>query len=469
MKAAFHTLGCKVNSYETQGMEEQFRALGFDIMDFSEPADVYVINTCSVTQVAEHKSRQMINRAKKLNPEAIVVATGCYAQEDAEGLAQAADVDLVVGNNHKSEIAGLVTERLKNPASGNGGGMSAAKIPPAAYVDDLTKCRDFESQSVTAPDKNTRAYIKIQDGCDRFCSYCVIPYVRGRSRSRKEDEILDEIRGLAANGFKEVVLTGIDISTYHDEAEQGHSPLAHLTEKISGISGIERIRLGSLEVSAVTGEFAERLSKCPGFCPQFHLSLQSGADETLCRMNRKYTVEEYASKVDLLRKYFKNPGITTDIIAGFPGETDAEFEQTMEFVRKIKFSRIHVFKYSPRKGTRAERMPDQIPAKIKNERSARLISLGKELQKDYERSLQGAPVKVLLEEKVIIKNPSAGEQDGGGICTAYTGYTPEYVRIAVPDLCGKLSAGDIVEAVPAEFKDLGGEKVLLAKLSDRIY
>ncbi len=465
MRVAFHTLGCKVNSYETQGIEEQFRALGFDIADFSEPADVYVINTCSVTQVAEHKSRQMINRAKKLNPGALVVATGCYAQVEALGVAAAAAVDLVGGTNGKSEIAGLVTERLKDTGSaGAGSGLSAAEAHQAeSYVDDLTKCRDFESQSVTAPENNTRAYIKIQDGCDRFCSYCVIPYVRGRSRSRKEDEILDEVRGLAANGFKEVVLTGIDISTYRNEADQGHSPLAHLAEKVSGISGIERIRFGSLEVSTVTAEFAERLSKCPGFCPQFHLSLQSGADETLRRMNRKYTVQEYASKVDLLRKYFNNPGITTDIIAGFPGETEAEFEQTMEFVRKIRFSRIHVFKYSPRKGTRAEKMPDQIPAKIKNERSARLIGLGKELQEDYERSLQGTPVKVLLEENVKIKNPSAGEQDGGGTCIAYTGYTPVYVRIAVPDPCGKLSAGEIVEAVPAGFAELGGEKVLLAK------
>lgn len=402
MKAAFHTLGCKVNSYETQAALEQFRAASFEIVDFSEKADVYIINTCSVTQTAGHKSRQMINRARKLNPGAVIVAVGCYAQEDAERLLADDPGILIIGNNHKNEIVPAVLEIL-------------AGKQDACRCTDMLKCRDYEEQSITGHEGSTRAYIKIQDGCDRFCSYCIIPYLRGRSRCRDEVNIIKEAKTLAAAGYREIVITGIDISSYKE--------LGTLAFKLNDIPGIERIRFGSFEVSKITEEFLGRIISCEKICPHFHLSLQSGSDSVLKRMNRRYTAAEYAHAVDLIRKYYDAPGLTTDIIAGFPGETDAEFEETLRFAEKIAFTQAHIFKFSARSGTRAALMPGQIPAAVKAARSAELIRLTDALKARYEDSFTGRTACVLLEQQCRDEN---GEM-------FITGFTPEYVKIAIKE------------------------------------
>lgn len=430
MRAAFHTLGCKVNSYETQAVSEQFEAEGFEIVDFREVADVYVINTCSVTQMAEHKSRQMIHRARKLNPDAVVIAAGCYAQRAPDDLDIDGTADIVVGNNNKSRILEIAKDLVKEKGQ-------------VQAVEDLTHCRDYESQSISSLGENVRAYVKIQDGCDRFCSYCIIPYVRGRSRCRSEEEILKEVNALAGNGYKEVVLTGIDISTYEG--------LAALIGKVSDIEGIRRIRLGSLEAGVITEEFIREAAKYDKLCPQFHLSLQSGCAATLKRMNRHYSPEEFLKRVRLLKGNFESCAITTDVIVGFPGENDEEFEESIEFVRKCGFSQAHVFKYSRREGTVADRMPDQIPESIKNERSARLIAEADRMQKTFDESLIGKIREVLIEEKI--------ETDGRII---YTGFTPEYVRVGIE------SAEDITNSiVNAELLGISkvkGERALIAKM-----
>ena len=466
LKAAFHTLGCKVNSYETQAIKEQFLALGFKEAGFDEPADVYVINTCSVTQVAERKSRQMISRARKLSPAAVIAATGCYAQEDAKKLIADGNVDLVIGNNEKSRLAGIALKKLeekrkytaKNVGNEAKQGENEENTSEevykntendAVYVADMTRCKDYEELKISSAGEHTRAYIKIQDGCNRFCSYCMIPYLRGRSRCRKAADIIPEAKTLAANGYKEIVLTGIDISDFEEEGhKKGDESLLYLIKEISKITGIKRIRLGSLECSVITDAFLEGVSRTGSFCPQFHLSLQSGSDSVLKRMNRKYTPDEYYEKVCLIRKYFPDAAITTDIIVGFPGETDEEFKQTCEFVKKVAFSRVHVFKYSKRKGTRAASLPGQVDGNIKNARSGQLIKITDELQKEYEEKFIGRKVCVLFEEKTK-----------GGF---YTGYTPEYVRAAAfgdEDITGK-----ILNIVPEKIGRVKEDMALISEI-----
>jgi len=437
MKAAFHTLGCKVNSYETQAMLEQFKAEGFDIVDFTENADAYIINTCSVTGMAEHKSRQMIHRARRLNPDAVIVAAGCYAQRAAEELMQDGTIDLVIGNNHKSDIAKLVMERMSFA------GPSPSENDTRIIVDDLSRCHEFERQQITSLGENVRAYIKIQDGCNRFCSYCIIPYVRGRSRCRSREDIVNEARSLSANGYREVVLTGIDISTYDD--------LIGLIEAVNEIEGINRIRLGSLEVSVITEDFVRRFAALEKACPHFHLSLQSGCDETLKRMNRHYTTEEYAAGAELIRSVMPGCSITTDVIVGFPGETDEEFEKSLEFVRKTAFFQTHVFKYSRRAGTAADRMKDQIPEQIKNLRSSAMIEATDLIHRGYEEQLQGSIRQVLLEEETVTADGKA----------VLTGFTPEYVRTAVVKAAG-LKPGMITDVRILGFSETENGRILLA-------
>lgn len=432
MKAAFHTLGCKVNIYETTAIREQFEALGFETVPFTEKADVYVINTCSVTNMAEHKSRQMIHRARKKNPEAVIAACGCYCQRAPKELEEDSNADIIFGNNRKSEIAEEVLDLLKN-----------RNKEQAVHVDDLKFCRSFEPQRITSAGENVRAYVKIQDGCDRFCSYCIIPYVRGRSRSRNKEDILAEVNGLAAGGYKEIVLTGIDISTFDN--------LAELIEAIDLIPGVARIRLGSLEESVITPEFISRVSKCKSFCPHFHLSLQSGSESVLKRMNRHYSPETYLEKVKLIRENFEICGITTDIITGFAGETEEEHRESLEFIKKAAFTQAHVFKYSRRKGTLADKMPAQVSEAKKNARSAEMIDAAGTLQHSFMESLIGRERPLLVEETVTL-------DDGR---KAALGFTPEYVRIAY--ITDENMINSIINVVPNEIALLQGEPVLLAE------
>lgn len=436
MKAAFHTLGCKTNAYETQAIREQFEQNGFQIVNFSEPADVYVVNTCSVTAVAAQKSRQMLHRCKKLSPECLVVACGCYAQEAAEKLLEDQYVDLVVGNNEKSGIAALVLKSLKEKAA-------------PLILNDLSGCREYETQTITNAGSHVRAYVKIQDGCDRFCSYCIIPYLRGRSRSREPEEILSEIRTLTDNGIREIVLTGIDISDFRTEAKgkDAGNALAELLLSIEEIEGVQRIRLGSLEAGILTEPFIRLVQKSRKLCPHFHLSLQSGCDETLKRMNRHYITDEFADVVRSLRQAFPDPAITTDLIAGFPGETEEEFQQTRDFVRQIRFAQMHVFPYSRRKGTRADRMEGQLTGAEKAKRAAELIAIGKELQTAYMKRFLGKPVLLLPEEAVQIHGENY-----------LIGFTPEYIRAVVPAEHAKIN--NIVTLYPQRILSFRKEYVL---------
>ena len=405
-KVAIHNLGCKVNSYEAESMEQMLRAAGYSIVPFDEnvPADVYIINTCSVTNIADRKSRQMLHKAKKMNPDAIVVAAGCYVQSDSEGVQKDEAVDLVLGNNCKINIV----EALENYAADHESHIS---------VLDLSVKQPYEELEIDKVSEHTRAYIKIQDGCNQFCTYCIIPYARGRVRSRKPADVLDEIQRLAENGYQEVVLTGIHLSSYGIDIEDD---LLHLIEQVHEIEGIQRIRLGSLEPKIVTEEFAKRLSELEKICPHFHLSLQSGCDATLERMNRKYTTEEYAKSCGYLRKYFREPAITTDVIVGFPGETEEEFAVTKQYLEKIHFYEMHIFKYSKRQGTKAAKMSDQIDEQIKTKRSNELLALEKKMSKEFRDAHIGKEDEALLEEPVQI--------DG---VDYYVGFTKEYVKVAV--------------------------------------
>ncbi len=422
MKAAFHTLGCKTNSYETQAIKEQFEQAGFEIADFTEWADVYIINTCSVTAVAAQKSRQMLHRCKKNNPDAMVVACGCYAQEAGERLLESG-VDLVVGNNEKSKIVELVSSCFNT---------EGRKV----LLDDLMHCTSYEAQTITNAGTHVRAYVKIQDGCNRFCSYCIIPYLRGRSRSRAPEEILAEVKTLAEAGIQEIVLTGIDISDYRTPShnadieaasgpsaspqKQGTNALADLIFEIEKIEGIQRIRLGSLEAGVITPDFLKQIMSSQKLCPHFHLSLQSGCDATLKRMNRDYTTAEFVESLHMIRECFEHPAITTDVIAGFAGETEEEFKETQRFVEEAAFSELHVFPYSRRKGTRADKMPGQLTRAEKAKRTAELISIGKELQRHYMEQFIGKEVEVLTEEEVTIEGQKY-----------LVGFTPEYIKTAI--------------------------------------
>ena len=404
-KAALHNLGCKVNAYETEAMQHLLEEAGYEIVPFTQKADVYVINTCSVTNMADRKSRQMLHKAKKNNPDSIVVAAGCYVQTSEKEVLNDLAVDIVIGNDRKHDLVRLLEEYSLDSVSDT--------------VDDINDGKhDFEELFIDQTKEHTRAFIKVQDGCNQFCSYCIIPYARGRVRSRRFENVIAEVERLAANGFKEVVLTGIHLSSYGVDFEEA-TGLLELIQAVNAVKGIERIRLGSLEPKIVTEHFASELSKLDKICPHFHLSLQSGCDATLKRMNRKYTTKEYERGCELLRKYFVHPAITTDVIVGFPGETEEEFEQTKAYLEHIHFYEMHIFKYSKRKGTRAAVMPDQIDEQIKAARSEKLIALGHDMSKEFRKFYIGKNEEVLFEEKAVI-----GDKE------YFVGYTKEYVKVA---------------------------------------
>lgn len=404
-KAALHNLGCKVNAYETEAMQHLLEEAGYEIVPFTQKADVYVINTCSVTNMADRKSRQMLHKAKKNNPDSIVVAAGCYVQTSEKEVLNDLSVDIVIGNDRKHDLVRLLEEYSLDSVNDT--------------VDNINDGKhDFEELFIDQTKEHTRAFIKVQDGCNQFCSYCIIPYARGRVRSRRFENVIAEVERFAANGFKEVVLTGIHLSSYGVDFEEA-TGLLELIQAVNAVKGIERIRLGSLEPKIVTEHFASELSKLDKICPHFHLSLQSGCDATLKRMNRKYTTKEYERGCELLRKYFVHPAITTDVIVGFPGETEEEFEQTKAYLEHIHFYEMHIFKYSKRKGTRAAVMPDQIDEQVKAARSEKLIALGHDMSKEFRKFYIGKNEEVLFEEKAVI-----GDKE------YFVGYTKEYVKVA---------------------------------------
>ena len=425
MKVKFYTLGCKVNTYETEAMEQQFMAYGYNLSE--ENADIYVINTCAVTNIAERKSRQMIRRAKELNPKAIIVVCGCYAQTSKEEIEKMPEVNIVIGVNEKTNIVKIVEEFLNEKHIDNDVKNNRAKdaFNKRVQVSDVMHQNNYLDFGTTTYTELNRAVVKVQDGCDRFCSYCIIPYARGKVRSRNPESILREIAQIAQEGIKEVVITGIHLASFgkdfsdedakkyrpafgynqdfklfdpKDDLHTGGFRLIELLEQINKVKGIERIRLGSLEPKLITREFVTRLSKLEKICPHFHLSLQSGCNKTLKDMNRRYTTEEFESLANLLRKVYPDVALTTDIIVGFPNETDADFEKTYEFLKKIKFYKMHIFKYSPKKGTVAIKMKNQVDGKIKEERSKKLIELSNKNQNEYNESYIGKTVKVLFEE-----------------------------------------------------------------------
>ncbi len=423
-KVALHNLGCKVNSYEMDVMQQMLTENGFLIVPFEQKSDIYIVNTCSVTNIADRKSRQMLHRAKKMNPLAVVVATGCYVQTDREDAADDESIDLMVGNNRKKEIVEIVEKYRKNH-----------NMQKDAAVCNIAAETEYEEYRLEQTGEHTRAYIKIQDGCNQFCSYCIIPYARGRVRSRRQEDVLEEIKGLAAEGYKEVVLTGIHLSSYgldfhRNEEEQMASyngaaaqgeytnrDLIELIKQVHELVGIERIRLGSLEPRIITEEFLREMAALSGFCPHFHLSLQSGSDTVLKRMNRQYSASEYYEKTELIRKYFTHPALTTDVIVGFPGETKEEFEVTRAFLEKVNFYEVHVFKYSRRRGTVADKMSGQLTEREKAERSNLLITDAQKRGRLFREWYIGKQIDVLMEEEQEIN----GE-------TYLTGYTKEYVK-----------------------------------------
>ena len=402
-KVALHNLGCKVNAYETEAMQEMLEHAGYEIVPFQEGADIYVINTCTVTNIADRKSRQMLHRARKMNPDAVVVAAGCYVQAQAEKQVIDPCIDIVLGNNKKQDL--LTALQAYEEAHGD-----------LREVIDINHTKEYENLHLTKQGEHTRAYIKVQDGCNQFCSYCIIPYARGRVRSRAKEDVVAEVTDLAKNGYQEVVLTGIHLSSYGIDFENEDNLLS-LIRAVHEIEGIKRIRLGSLEPRIITEEFVQAIAALPKMCPHFHLSLQSGCNETLKRMNRRYTSEEFYEKCEILRKYFEKPALTTDVIVGFPQETEEEFETTYEFLKKICFYETHIFKYSKREGTKAAVMQGQIPEQIKAKRSARLIELG---EKNRRESFLGKTVEVLVEEKSDVNGKEM-----------WTGHTKEYMKIAL--------------------------------------
>ena len=420
---ALHNLGCKVNAYELEVMQQKLQDRGYKIVPFDSDADIYIVNTCTVTNIADRKSRQMLHRAKHKNPDAVVVAVGCFVQAGEENRMDDC-IDLAVGNQHKKDIVEILEAYLEEHTA------------DASAVTDIGAVREYEEMRMEQSTEHTRAYIKIQDGCNQFCSYCIIPFVRGRVRSRKQEDVLAEVRGLAEKGFQEVVITGIHLSSYGmdfigetdgDYLKNGkdlrgtafeRAYLVSLLEEIAKVDGIRRIRLGSLEPRIITEEFAGRLAAIPQLCPHFHLSLQSGCDETLKRMNRHYTAEEYYEKVQILRKYFEHPAITTDVIVGFPGETAEEFA-TKTFLEKVHFFEMHIFKYSRRKGTVADKLPGQLTDAQKTERSGQLLALEKEQSREFRAHYLGQEVEVLIEEQKEI---------GGKVY--WLGHTDTYVKAA---------------------------------------
>ncbi|MBQ3409656.1 MAG: tRNA (N(6)-L-threonylcarbamoyladenosine(37)-C(2))-methylthiotransferase MtaB [Clostridia bacterium] len=400
LKVAFCSLGCKVNQYETNAMTQKFIEQGYDIVEFDEKADIYIVNTCTVTSIADRKSRQMLRRAKEHNKNAIVVACGCYAQVAAKEIEKIEEVDLIIGNNEKNNIINIIDNFKKSKEM-------------SELVSDVMYKEEYVEFGPTTYTEKTRAVIKVQDGCDRFCSYCLIPFARGHIRSREIDNVVEEVKKIVSDGFKEVVITGIHVASYGRDFKNGIT-LIDLLEKINAVEGLQRIRLSSIEPIIMTDDFIERLSKLDKVCDHFHLSLQSGCTTTLKRMNRRYTADEFFEATEKLRAKFQNAALTTDVIVGFPGETDEEFEETYEFLRKIKFYHMHIFKYSPRKGTKAAIMPNQIDSKTKDIRSKRLISLSNENELEFNKSYIGKEVEVLFEE-----------QDGD----FYKGHTKNYMVV----------------------------------------
>ncbi len=480
---ALHNLGCKVNSYEIEVMQQMLQEKGYKIVPFDQKADIYIVNTCTVTNIADRKSRQMLHRAKQKNPDAIVVAVGCYVQTGKDAVETDECIDLAIGNNRKKDIPAILEEYLSERYSAAGmrseegeereEALAETSVKPDKTLHDTTvidinNTYEYEEMTLRQTAEHTRAYIKIQDGCNQFCSYCVIPYARGRVRSRRAEDIMAEIEGMVAAGYREVVLTGIHISSYgidFDEAEwqkgnsvevhrteerrdySGSSKLMDLIEKIHEIDGLERIRLGSLEPRIVTAENAKRLAALPKICPHFHLSLQSGCDETLQRMNRHYTAGEYFRSVQYLREEFDCPAITTDVIVGFPGETEEEFAATREFLEKICFYEMHVFKYSKRAGTRAAVMPNQVPDQVKTVRSNELLAMEKRQSKEFRGRYIGKSVNVLLEERKTI--------DG---TEYFLGHTTDYVKVAIPTE-EALQANEVITVRAEEFLT---DEILLA-------
>ena len=410
-KAAFYTLGCKVNQYETQAMMDLFSKNGFELCDFHQTADVYVINSCTVTGTGDKKSRQAVHRAKRQNPDSVVVLAGCYAQSLSEGEAKKLGADILLGTGKKNNVLEIVQKVLQEKK-------------PIMLVDELSEHRIFEETPISSYQDKTRALLKIQDGCDRYCSYCIIPYVRGPVRSRQMEEIVKECTRLSQAGFQEVVLTGIQVAAYGSDLGKGS--LIEVIEQVSAVKGIKRIRLSSLECVAITEDFLKRAKATGKLCPSFHLSLQSGSDSVLERMNRRYRTERYEKVVSLIRQFYPDAGITTDVIVGFPGETEEEFQQSLQFVEKIRFSQVHVFPYSPRKGTKAAQMDQQLEKWIKEERAKKMSRLGERLHQEFIRSLWGKRYPVLFEQK---------NKEG-----AWEGFTPNYVNVFVKeeDLGGKI-------------------------------
>lgn len=398
-KVAFISLGCKVNQYETNAMAQEFIKCGYEVVNHEEKADVYVVNTCTVTNIADRKSRQMLRRVKDINPASILVVCGCYVQVGREELNKMEEIDLIIGNNEKKDIVQIVENHLANNDS--------------EFITDVMQQKDFVEFGPTTYTEKTRAVVKVQDGCDRFCSYCIIPYARGRVRSRKMENVITEVKQIVENGIKEVIITGIHVASYGKDFKEDIG-LIDLLEKLNEIDGLERIRLSSIEPKIMTEEFVERLSKLEKICDHFHLSLQSGCDETLARMNRRYTTAEFEEGTKLLRAKYPKAALTTDVIVGFPGETDEEFNKTYEFLKRIKFYKMHVFKYSQRKGTKAAVMPNQVDGTIKEQRSKKLIELSNENEEWYNKQYIGQTVEVLFEEK-----------DG----KYYKGHTTNYIEV----------------------------------------
>lgn len=427
-KATLHNLGCKVNSYETEAMTQLLEKSGYEIVDFTEKADVYIVNTCSVTNMADRKSRQMLHKAKSKNPESVVVATGCYVQTATEKIKEDLSIDIIVGNNKKKDIVEILDTFFEKNEN--------------IHLIDINHTEEYEDLEISTVTEHTRAHMKIQDGCNNFCSYCIIPYARGRIRSRKLVNIKNEMERLAESGFCEIVLTGINLGFYQD----GDKRLIDVIEMADGVDGIERIRLGSIDPEIITVKFVERLRKVKKICPHFHLSLQSGCDSILKSMNRHYTTKEYLEKCDMLRQAFENPAITTDIIVGFPGESTFDFETTVKFTEMVEFAQLHVFKYSKRNGTVAANMPEQIEEKEKSRRSELLIQAGMELTKKYRESFIGQRESVLFEE---IKKIDGREY--------YAGHTRNYIEVAMEskeDVSGKV--------IEVEIKDFINDEIMLA-------
>ena len=442
---AFHTLGCKVNTYETEAMQQLMESAGYRCVEFGERADVYIVNTCSVTNIADRKSRQMLHRARKMNEDAIVVAAGCYVESAKNKIDEDLSIDIIVGNNNKNDIVNIINEYLQDKIKNK-------------FIIDINKETEYEEFNISKINDHTRAFIKVQDGCNQFCSYCIIPFTRGRVRSRKMENIIDEVKSLSASGYKEIVLTGIHLSSYgvdfldesynkrmekltqteeSDEEFVTKNELLCLIENIANIEGIERVRIGSLEPRIIQENFIKSLSKIDKFCPHFHLSLQSGCDKTLKSMNRKYTADEFYEGVKLIRKYFASPAITTDIIVGFPGETKKDFEESKTFVEKVKFYETHIFPYSIREGTKAANMP-QVDGNEKAQRANILNEINLKNQREFRASRIGKEDELLCEE-IFIKD---------GI-EYFTGYTKEYVKVAV--LSSDLKTNDIVSGRIVDF------------------